>query len=607
MAASRLVVLGLWLAAPMFGCRGPGPSAHAEGGDGSGSDAGPGSSGDAAMADAGAHGADLGASEPSRFDLPAPRNVNDGAFATAGVCATCHANADGANAMRTSSGAAVSPYELWQATMMANASRDPIWLAAVRAEVIATPSRAEEIEATCTRCHAPMAGLRNDLWGDQAFSLAGLSVDDDRGQFGLDGVSCASCHQIGTGDLGGESSYSGHPEITTDGRIYGPHASPFTMPMMHHIGFTPTHAPHTDSAAICSACHTLDTPTLAADGSASGVHYSEQATYLEWRASAFSTEADDLAPQAQTCQGCHMPGDDPDGNPIVTAIARNPMGRDFGQIDARSPYHQHAFVGGNTWVPRLLRAHADELRPRAGAAAFTAVEDWTRTQLASTTASVTIAPASREGDRLRFTVTVENLVGHKLPSGYPARRAWLDVAVRTSDGTTVFRSGAVDEAGRILAGDGSVLASELPGGGFEPHRDRIDEDAQVQIYETVMADADGAPTHRLLRADHDLKDNRLLPLGFVEGGPDGTRIDPVLATSDADFVGGSDQVDYDVLAPAAAGPYEIEVSLRYQPLSARHLAELVSIDAPEIAAVAAMLDELERGGERLARATRAVP
>ena len=49
------------------------------------------------------------------------------------------------------------------------------------------------------------------------------------------------------------------------------------------------------------------------------------------------------------------------GAMIATRIARRPAGDDFPPIDDRSPYHRHVLVGGNTWVPAMIRDFADEL------------------------------------------------------------------------------------------------------------------------------------------------------------------------------------------------------------------------------------------------------
>ena len=51
------------------------------------------------------------------------------------------------------------------------------------------------------------------------------------------------------------------------------------------------------------------------------------------------------------------------------------------------------------------------------------------------------------------TVLVENLAGHKLPSAYPSRRAWLNVTVRDTRGEVFFESGGLATGGRIKGND----------------------------------------------------------------------------------------------------------------------------------------------------------
>ena len=79
---------------------------------------------------------------------------------------------------------------------------------------------------------------------------------------------------------------------------------------------------------------------------------------------------------------------------------------------------------------------------------------------------------------------VENLTGHKLPTGYPSRRAWLHVTVRDADGRSWCSSRApIAPTGAIAGNDNDEDA-----GRFEPHYDEIRSADQVQIYESVMVD-----------------------------------------------------------------------------------------------------------------------
>ncbi|MEX1365718.1 MAG: hypothetical protein AB1Z98_21500 [Nannocystaceae bacterium] len=597
------------------GCRGGAEATRPEGsgssgggrvGDDDGVDGTAGTVGDGSDAgsDTGSEGEDTtggGDGREHHFDLPALREVNDGSFATSLVCAQCHSNADGASAMRDELGSPIAPDDLWQATMMANSARDPFWWAMVRAETATFPEHAAEIEAECTQCHAPMAAIREDLFGGP-FALDDLlDAQSDRSQLGLDGVACAACHQVPDEEI------LGPPQLAATGQMFGPHADPFAMPMQMHTGFVPTEASHMTESAMCGTCHTLQTSPLSADGTPLGGHFAEQTPYLEWLDSDFSTESVPPGPLAASCQDCHLPTVSEAGVPISTRIARRPMGSDFPPVAERSPYGRHVLVGGNTKVPAMLRDFADELRPRASAQAFDRTIASAQHMLQHDTATVSLGGAARQGDELVIPVRVDNLAGHKFPSGIPARRALLQVTVRDAEGAVVFRSGGTNAQGQLVDEGGAVLEAEHYGGPTQPHHQTITHSTQVQIYQSVMADEDGVPTFRLLRASEYAKDNRLLPQGWTPAAPNAAVTGPVLGMADADFVGGSDTVQYRVLAPAGSGPYEVRVELLYQALGTRFVTELLALDAPEIRAFERMWEASDRSPEPVASAMVQLP
>ena len=249
----------------------------------------------------------------------------------------------------------------------------------------------------------------------------------------------------------------------------------------------------------------------------------------------------------------------------------------------------------------MLRDHADELRVQAPAAALEATLAATRSQLRERSARVAIEGGKRTENALAFEVHLENLTGHKLPTAHPTRRAWLRVAVRDDQGVLLFVSGDTDARGRILGADGEPLPSELGAGPIEPHRDVVRTPDQVALYHAVMADAQGTPTHTLLRGATWLHDNRLLPHGWSSSHPDAARTVPVGVDADADFTAGGDRVRFE-LALATAGPVTIEAALLYQPLSARWAAELLRWRTPELEAFRRMYAQAELAPERLAEA-----
>src|SRR5262249_50612739 len=135
--------------------------------------------------------------------------------------------------------------------------------------------------------------------------------------------------------------------------------------------------------------------------------------------------------------------------------------------------------------------------------------DRTVASLQTSSARMAIENVNIAAGRIEADVKVENLSGHKYPTGYPSRRLWLHVTVRDRNNQVVFESGAMKPDGSIVAND-----NESDGLKFEPHYQQITASDQVQIYESVMGDSNNQPTTGLLNAIRFIKDNRLLPKGF---------------------------------------------------------------------------------------------
>ena len=497
-------------------------------------------------------------------------------FATADGCALCHSASAKAGALWSKTGEDVSPHGLWKGSMMAHAAKDPYWRAQVAKETARSPERAAEIEALCVRCHSPTAHHTQRLAGKPPMRVAAAAAD----RLHADGVNCTVCHQIQPDGLGTEARFDGNIDIQLGRKIFGPYPDPGGQPMIMHTAFTPTQADHVRSSALCGACHTLRTEHT-------GKLFPEQSPYLEWRNSIFTTEAG-AGEEARSCQECHMPELGP------MRVARNPAGFDF-NIATRTPVRAHSFVGGNAFMLDLMAANREKLGIDTPKEALERNARATRSQLSHQTATVAIKNVRREkderGSTVAFDVLVTNLTGHKFPTGYPSRRAWVNVEVRGAGGT-FFTSGKPDDKGRLTG-----VIDELS----VPHTDTVTSPEQVIIYELVAADGSGKPTTYLTDMATRLKDTRLLPRGFRLDGPHASDTAPVGLNGDDNFIGGQDRITYRVGIPENAGKrLTVVARVLYQTIPPAWVHPLREVEAPEASRFVGMYDAAKAEPEQIA-------
>jgi hypothetical protein len=243
--------------------------------------------------------------------------------------------------------------------------------------------------------------------------------------------------------------------------------------------------------------------------------------------------------------------------------------------DPRDTLARHVFVGGNAFMLRILNRFRTELGVAASSQELETTARATLRQLEMDTARVSIDRAERAGGTVTVDVNVRNLTGHKLPTGYPSRRAWLHLTLRDQQGRAVFESGAVDPTGLIRGNDNDADAARV-----ERHYDEIRTAEEVQIYESIMRDVSGAVTTGLLQAVGYVKDNRLLPRGFDKATADADIAVQGEAASDPGFTGDGDRVRY-VMNAGAEGPLDVTVELLYQPIGFRWAQNLRGYDAAE--------------------------
>lgn len=483
-----------------------------------------------------------------------PEAAND-YFIGSGACVECHGSDPAGIASVAGEGQDVNVVDDWRATMMANSAKDPFWRAKVSHEVIVNPHLQNEIETTCTACHAPMGHFEAMFHGDTHYSIAQMLNDS----VAMDGVSCVACHQMSADGLG--DFFSGQLFYDTNRVAYGPYISPLSSPMIESSGYTPVYSEHINDAGMCAGCHTLLTETVDMSGVLTGGFFVEQATYHEWLNSVYN---DDVS-----CQSCHMPRID---GPVRLAAGYD--------TEPRSPFALHYFVGGNTYMLELMRDHRADLKIDATAAQFDSVLARTTRLLQQQTLEMALSLTNRTLDTAFFHLNLQNLAGHKFPSGYPSRLAFVEFILETEQGDTLFASGLLDEERRIINRDPT----------FEPHYDIIREESQVQIYEMVMVDVEGNVTTILQRAQTQAKDNRIPPIGFTTSHITYDTAQIVgAAFNDLNFNRnpkaegtGADELRYHVSLGGYAGEITASATVYYQALPPRWMDEMFAETSPEI-------------------------
>lgn len=401
-------------------------------------------------------------------------------FLPAKQCALCHSG----------------QHEPWRGSMMAHAAQDPFWKAKVRSEMALAPDSAAQIETKCRRCHAPAESLSR----------------------GEEGVTCTVCHQIVKDNLGARESFTGGFRFGSEKRIYGPHAEPFQMPMLHHTGYTATESKHVLDSALCGTCHTV----ILGD-------FIEQAPYLEWLAS-------DYPAAGVTCQTCHVPP-----QPEPQFIAHNPMGWPFPPTRPRKPFGKHLFAGANSAMLEALDGPPARGRDLlASALTLDVVPEW-------------------QGGRLAIAVEARNQAGHKLPTGFPSRRIWLEVRVLDARDRTLWVSGDWDRG-----------SAELRDAG------------RATVWEAAYLDAQDKPTQSLIRAARYGKDTRILPRGFdigrsLPGGMTARQIGPVSTALDTGFLPGLHRIRYQPSLGKDQHPAKVTVTAWYQTIAPNFAAGLAGV------------------------------
>ena len=476
-------------------------------------------------------------------------------FVSSDQCIACHSN------MVDASGRTLSIGHTWRASLMALSAKDPYWQAAVRREIADRPHMQAEIEDICSVCHMPMyrtSAVADGRSGEIIRYLEGGFGPEEQ-KVAEDGVSCTVCHQISAENFGQHDSFDGGYVIASskEGKVFGPYDVDAGRQRVMHSASTkaPGEGGHIQRSELCATCHTLFTPAVDGAGTVLG-EFPEQVPYLEWKHSAYA--------QTDSCQSCHMP--EVEGPAPIASVLGEP----------RDNVSRHVFRGGNVFMLKILNKYRDDLNVTTPARELEQSAKATLEHLQSNTAEVEVGGVELSDSEAVFDISVQNRAGHKLPTAYPSRRAWLHVTVRDKRGEIIFESGALNRDGSITGND-----NDLDRAAYEPHYQEITRPDQVQIYEPIIHDYRNAVTTSLLSGFVYAKDNRLLPEGFDKASAsDAVRVRGG-AAEDADFKAGGDSIRYRIPVPKGAGDVSVSAELLYQTIGYRWAQNLEDYDSHE--------------------------
>lgn len=435
---------------------------------------------------------------PNEVQLPGtqPREVMDIQYLD--LCSGCHGYYDPDH----------EPYITWQGSMMAHASRDPLfWAAMAVAE-----QDFDGVGDLCLRCHAPSG------W------VAGRSTPTDGSAltyFDSEGVECMVCHRLVNPDMSEWDGVQNPPFIANSG---GPNPEGwYGSGMMVLADGDTRYGPYAQSSAphayqksrfhrqpeLCGTCHDVSNPVVGdlapnngsidplPPGSFSGVLGSPitdkaafnnppysygvvERTFSEHVSSAIASarvrdfaalpselqagviqrvysaslpagqggDYEDGDERLYSCQSCHM-------TPTV-AVGCNNAGSPL-----RYDLPVHDLTGGSTWIYDAIQWLDARGRLQAGGG-LNPVERGAMNAAKARSREMLAGAARLIVDKPNRTLRVVNLTGHKLFTGYPeGRRMWLNARWYDAQDQLLREDGAYGDLPVNVGGRALVVRSIL--------------------------------------------------------------------------------------------------------------------------------------------------
>ncbi len=494
------------------------------------------------------------------FFLPGSQPLESGAFRSPSQCDNCHGGYD----------QDVEPAFNWSGSMMAQAMRDPLYLATM---TIANQD-APESGDLCLRCHTPVGWLEGRSEPTDGSAL----VPDD-----YEGIHCAFCHrtikpaEIGENPYPDDADYTNNtyaedqaylativsiPPTDGNGMFVADDQEVKRGPYLETAARHSTlYSPYHSESEFCGTCHDVSNPVFDHAGGRDYVPnafgqpaenfdtyalFPVERTYSEWLNSDYNSPAGIYAPQfggnldyVSSCQDCHMRD--------VTGY-----GAQQNDVPLREDLPLHDMTGGNTFVPLTIDdAFPDQTDSTALLAGVARA-----TQMLQLAATMT-TEVEEQVDGYLLHVNVTNETGHKLPSGYPeGRRIWLQVRGYDEYGQQIYVSGDYVDATAELIHDDEIKVYEIKPG--------------VSTGLSPVVNIPAGPSFHFVLNDTIYKDNRIPPRGFTNANFEAIG-SPVV---DHTYADGQywDVTDY--LLPAEV--YVVETKLFYQTTSKEYIEFLLN-------------------------------
>jgi len=554
------------------------------------------------------------ASETETFHKEVAPVVQDTCLGCHGIMGQRQYAIDGADSTSVPCEAKTRPEERHRCFLRAFVEAAP-WPAETQQAHLASYAALARDGISCTACHHMLVGKGGE---DPA-----IHAPENRGVAARQGF-------LNPGNKGFASTFTGSFLVGPPGELYGPFEDPKTKPMDHALGIQPVHDTAIRSSELCGTCHTVHLPVME-QGEIIDYTY-EQTTYPEWAFSDYRTGDTPNGPlpsgagaRAESCQGCHMPSRDAQGVAFSSKIAGIQEYSNFPQAEynlgpedldlaVREGFARHTLVGLNVFFIKMAQQFPDVLGIRTqdpmlvtrGLDPLLLTEQRMLDQASSRTATVTVGAVERDEQMLRAQVRIDSEVGHKFPSGVGFRRAFITFEVLDAVGHVLWASGRSNDVGMLVDEQGDPVAGELwwrddcsarrsgEPHRYQPHYQSIDAQDQVQIYQELVtgpkpgpgqavcghtAKPDGPLTTSFLSICGHLKDNRILPHGFL-GLSERTEIaealgagadlaedsGPTAVGEDPDYqTGGGDSLSYEVPLDQLQGtPATVRATLNYQ-------------------------------------------